>query len=145
MSDRRNLRSHQKRILPGKRQSACGKPGQSLSSDRRASGEITAMYLYNEWWTRPAFVNSLEDIPARTQVAFFQYKDRYACFVPMIGQAFKTYLIPGTKTEIALEMTAWTGGQRSLEEPLYLLAEAPVLQDAIHRLFPGWRNTRGSE
>lgn len=97
--------------------------------------KITAMYLYNEWWTRPAFVNSLEDIPARTQVAFFQYKDRYACFVPMIGQAFKTYLIPGTKTEIGLEMTAWTGGQRSLEEPLYLLAEAPVLQDAIHKAF----------
>ena len=53
----------------------------------------------------------------------------------MIGQAFKTYLIPGTKTEIGLEMTAWTGGQRSLEEPLYLLAEAPVLQDAIHKAF----------
>lgn len=36
--------------------------------------KITAMYLYNEWWTRPAFVNSLEDIPARTQVAFFSTK-----------------------------------------------------------------------
>lgn len=97
--------------------------------------KITAMYLYNEWWTRPAFTDTFKGIPEHTQVAFFQYKDRFACIVPMIGQKFKTSMIPGTETEIGLEMTAWTGGQCSLDEPLYLFAEAPVLQEAIHKAF----------
>ena len=34
--------------------------------------KITAMYLYNEWWTRPAFVESFQEIPDRTQTVFFK-------------------------------------------------------------------------
>lgn len=36
--------------------------------------KITAMYLYNEWWTRPAFVDSFQEIPDHTQVAFLNIK-----------------------------------------------------------------------
>lgn len=97
--------------------------------------KITAMYLYNEWWTRPAFIESFKEIPEFTQAAFFKYKDRFGCFVPMVGKAFKTYLTGGTETEIGLEMTAWLGGQRELREPLYLLAEAATLTEAVHRVF----------
>ena len=97
--------------------------------------KITAMYLFNEWWTRPAFVSEFQDIPDYTQVAFFKYHDRFACFVPMVGRAFKTYMISGTETEIALEMTAYLGGQKEIAEPLYLLTEAPTLTEAVHKAF----------
>ena len=97
--------------------------------------KITAMYLFNEWWTRPAFVSGFQDIPDFTQVAFFKYKNRFACFVPMVGRKFKAYMVGGTETEIALEMTAYSGGQKDIEEPLYLLAEAPTLTEAVHKAF----------
>ena len=46
--------------------------------------KITAMYMLNDWWTRPAFVEGFQEIPARTQVAFLKYPDRFACLVPMV-------------------------------------------------------------
>lgn len=97
--------------------------------------KITAMYLFNEWWTRPAFVENFQEIPDRTQVAFFKYKDRFSCLVPMVGKEYKAYMTKGTGTEICLEMTSWMGGQREVEEPLYLLAEAPTLTEAVHKVF----------
>lgn len=97
--------------------------------------KITAMYLYNEWWTRPAFVETFTEIPDQTQVAFFQYTDRFSCLVLMAGRAFKTYMTEGTEEEICLEMTSHLGGQKSVEEPLYVLAEASRLQEAIHKAF----------
>ena len=97
--------------------------------------KITAMYLFNEWWTRPAFVDCIQDIPDYTQVAFFRYHDRFACFVPMVGKEYKTYMVSGTETEICLEMTAWLGGQKDVDEPMYLFAEASTLAEAIHKAF----------
>ncbi|MDE7414844.1 MAG: alpha-galactosidase [Lachnospiraceae bacterium] len=105
-----------------------------LPMDERPE-KITAMYLYNEWWTRPAFVEKFQDIPDLTQVAFFKYHNRFACFIPMVGRAFKTYMVSGTETEICLEMTAYLGGQRELDEPLYLSMEAPTLTEAVHKAF----------
>ncbi|MBD5472113.1 MAG: hypothetical protein HDR20_04210 [Lachnospiraceae bacterium] len=97
--------------------------------------KITAMYLFNEWWTRPAFVNGFQDIPDFTQAAFFKYKDWFACFVPMVGREFKSYMVSGTETEICLEMTAYLGGQKEIDEPLYLLAEGSTLAEAVHKAF----------
>lgn len=97
--------------------------------------KITAMYLYNEWWTRPAFVERFQEIPESSQAAFFRYHDRFVCLVPMAGSQFKTCLAKGTETEICLEMASGLGGQRSVDEPLYVLAEAPVLAEAIHNVF----------
>lgn len=97
--------------------------------------KITAMYLFNPWWTRPAFVENFQDIPNFTQVAFFKYKDRFACFVPAIGNKFKTYLTSGTKTELCLEMTACIGGQNQVDEPIYLFAEESTVAKATHKAF----------
>ncbi len=105
--------------------------------------KITAMYLYNEWWTRPAFVESFEEIPEHTQVAFFQYKDRVSCMALMAGREFKTSMSGGTEDEICLEMTAYLGGQRCLEEPLYFSADAPVLEEAVHRVFAEMAKYKG--
>lgn len=97
--------------------------------------KITAMYLFNEWWTRPAFIEKFQDIPTYTQVAFFKYKNKYSCIVPMVGKNFKTYMIAGTENELCFEMTAWLGGQKSLDEPLYLIAESSSLEKAVHKAF----------
>ncbi|MCI6732918.1 MAG: alpha-galactosidase [Lachnospiraceae bacterium] len=105
--------------------------------------KITAMYLFNAWWTRPAFVERLQDIPDRTQVAFFKYADRYACFVPMIGNRFKTYMVSGSETELCLEMTAHMGGQAQVDEPLYLYAEADTVTEAVHKVFMLLAETKG--
>lgn len=97
--------------------------------------KMTAMYLFNEWWTRPAFIDGFQKIPDRTQILFLQYRDRCACMVPMVGDKFKTYITAGTEKKICLEMTAGLGGISSVEEPLYLLAEAPTLSEAISKAF----------
>lgn len=97
--------------------------------------KITAMYLYNEWWTRPAFIETFQEIPDYTQVAFFKYKDRFSCIVPMVGKEFKTYMAKGTESEICLEMASWLGGRKDIDEPLYVFAEAPTLTEAVHKVF----------
>lgn len=97
--------------------------------------KITAMYMFNPWWTRPAFVEKFQDIPEHTQIAFLKYTNRYACFLPMIGNKFKTCLTAGTETELCLEMTAYMGGQNRVDEPVYLYAEAETVQKAVHKVF----------
>ena len=97
--------------------------------------KITAMYMYNEWWTRPAFVERFQDIPERTQIAFFKYENKAACFVPMVGSKFKTYMTDGTETELCLEMTAHIGGLSQVDEPLYLWTEAATVTEAVHKTF----------
>ena len=51
--------------------------------------KMTAMYMFNPWWTRPAFIESFQEIPDRTQVLFMKYPDYYACMVPMVGKKLK--------------------------------------------------------
>jgi hypothetical protein len=97
--------------------------------------KITAMYMFSEWWSRPAFVESFADIPPRTQVAYLKYSDSYACLVPAVGRDFKTTMEKGTGTELCLEMSAGSGGQKDVEEPLYVLAEGATLAEAVHRAF----------
>ena len=97
--------------------------------------KITAMYMYNPWWTRPAFAADLRDIPEKTQAAFLQLEDCCACLLPMAGSRFKTTLRGGTETELCLEMTACVLGLAQIQEDLYLYAEAPTVQEAVHRVF----------
>ncbi len=107
--------------------------------------KMTAMYMLNEWWTRPAFIERFEEVPARTQVLFLQYPDRCGCFVPMVGSAFKASAGPGSADAIALELQCGVGGLRQLDEPLYLYTEAPALGQAIHKAFAwlaGYKNIR---
>ena len=97
--------------------------------------KMTAMYMFNPWWTRPAFIESFQEIPDRTQVLFMKYPDHYACMVPMVGKKFKTCISGGTKDGLCLDMTAGLGGISSLEEPLYLISKDSSLYEAIHKAF----------
>lgn len=72
--------------------------------------KMTAMYLFNDWWTRPAFLHDFSQIPPRTQILYLKYSDRFACLVPAVGESFKTTLIPGGEDCLRMEMTgkaAW--------------------------------------
>lgn len=97
--------------------------------------KITAMYLYNPWWTRPAFVDSCEEIPDKTQIAFFRFADRAACCIPMVGDRFKTILHGGKETALRMEMTAYKGGISRLREPVLLWSEANTVEEAVHQAF----------
>lgn len=101
----------------------------------RPSERMTAFYLYNPWWTRPAFVERFQDIPARTQVLLLKYPDAFGCLVPMVGKRFKTWLVPGRENQLALETGCGVGGAREVNEPLYLYAEGKDLFQTIHRAF----------
>ena len=101
----------------------------------RQPERMTALYLYNPWWTRPAFVAGFSEIPARTQVLLLQYPDAFGCLVPMVGRRFKAWAAPGTETELALEMGCGAAGLREADEPLYLYAEGTDLFETIHRAF----------
>ena len=97
--------------------------------------KITAMYMYNPWWTRPAFAEDSTEIPEKTQAAFFKLRDRCACLLPMAGEQFKTSLSGGTKDELCLEMNACAAGFGQIDEILYLYAEAPTVREAVHCVF----------
>ncbi len=97
--------------------------------------KMTALYLFSDWWTRPAFAERFEDIPARTQVLLLKGRESFACLVPMVGREWKAAVNGGTETELCLELSAGVGGYMSLEEPLFVLAEGGTVSEAVHRAF----------
>ena len=73
--------------------------------------KITALYMFNPWWTRPAFPASCAEIPDKTQIALLKFTDRIVCLVPMVGDRMKTMLCPGDDEQsLCMEMTAYVGG-----------------------------------
>lgn len=105
--------------------------------------KITAFYLFLEWWTRPSFTDTFKDIPEKTQVALFKFKDHYGCFIPMVGEAFKASLNNGTETELGIEMTALVGGIKELKEPLYIFSESRTVDRAVKKVFKALAKYKG--
>lgn len=105
--------------------------------------KITAMYMLNDWWTRPAFVEGFQEIPARTQVAFLKYPDRFACLVPMVGKTFKTYLEAGTEQEVCLEMLSSLDGQTEVDDRCMSLERQTHWQTRFTRCLPGLQSAWG--
>lgn len=101
----------------------------------QAPQAITSFYLYNPWWTRPAFGSDFSEIPEKTQLALFQYSDRIVCFLPMVGTRFKAMLRPGTSSSLCLELSAGVEGITSLQEPLCFWAEADTAAQAVEQVF----------
>ena len=105
--------------------------------------KMTALYLFSDWWTRPAFVERFEDIPPRTQVLLLKGTDSCACLVPMAGREWKSSLNGGTQNELCLELSAGMGGYMSLEEPLYILAQGDTVSEAVHSAFTWLAREKG--
>ncbi|MBQ0064472.1 MAG: hypothetical protein KBT48_01815, partial [Firmicutes bacterium] len=96
---------------------------------------ILSLYMYSEWWSRPAFIQSYTEIPRRTQVLFFQYPESVGCFVPVVGNTYKTHLTNGTDNELCFEMTSGMGGYKRVQDPLFVYSEAKTLEEAVHNCF----------
>lgn len=105
--------------------------------------KMTALYLFSDWWTRPAFVERFEDIPQRTQVLLLKGTDSCACLVPMVGREWKASVNGGTENELCLELSAGVGGYMSLDEPLYILAQSDTVSGAVHSAFTWLAREKG--
>ena len=97
--------------------------------------KITAFYMFNPWWTRPAFPEDLRSIPARTQIALFKMKDRCICLLPMVGNLYKSTLVGESADALVFEMTAKLAGIRKLHEPLFVMGEGKTSSEAVHKVF----------
>lgn len=98
--------------------------------------KMTCMYMFNEWWTRPAFVSAINEVPEKTQIIFCKQKDHYSCFLPMVGKVFKTTVCGGeNKSRMHLKMEAGIGGLRKVEETVYLMADGNTLEEAVRKVF----------
>ena len=96
---------------------------------------MTAMYMLNPWWTRPAFVKGFDEIPEKTRIVFTKYSDCYGCLFPMVSGRFVTMMGSGSETEIALEMSAGTPLPCDISEPVFLYGEGASAEEAVHRVF----------
>ena len=96
---------------------------------------LCAAYQQRDWWSRPAFINTFEDIPQRTQALFLEGEKSYGFFLPMVGNKTKTYITRGTKTTLSLEMTAYTGGINQVDDLCFVLSEGNDLYKSIEEVF----------
>lgn len=96
---------------------------------------VTALYLFGDWWTRPAFCSDFSTVPERTQVALIDTGDGFLCFVPMVGSEFKAVMGPGGTDWVSLSLTAGRDAQSSVHEPLFVCTEADTIYEAIRRAF----------
>lgn len=96
---------------------------------------MTAMYLHRDWWTRPAFLTRPEEMPERTQFLAMETQTGAACLLPLAGKEAKTVLGPGREGVFTLRLSAYRGGYRKIEEPLFLLAEGENVYNCAHELF----------
>ena len=97
--------------------------------------KMTCMYLYGPWWTRPAFVQSFEDIPDKTQVLFCKNKNDFTCILPMVGDDYKTVINgSGSKDRIRFVMDAGIAGVRHVDETMYISSTAETLSLAIENI-----------
>ena len=105
--------------------------------------KMTALYMFCDWWTRPAFVDRFEDIPPRTQVLLMKNEDTCACLIPMVGQDWKATAHGGTETELCLEVSCGVAGYVSVDEPVFIYAEGNTVSEAVHTAFTWIARAKG--
>jgi len=84
--------------------------------------KMTALYMLNDWWTRPAFIRSFQDIPKRTQVLLIQSEKECFCILPLAYQNFKTQLAAGTDTSFGLRVFSNADIHEECDQPLFVMS-----------------------
>lgn len=107
--------------------------------------KITAMYMLNDWWTRPAFVEGFQEIPARTQVAFLKYPDRFACLVPMVGKPLRHIWKQEQSKKSAWKCCPVWMGRPRLTNRCMSLERQTHWQTRFTRCLPGLQSAWGFE
>ena len=95
---------------------------------------MTAMYMFNEWWTRPAFIHGFDEIPEKTQIIFMKYRDEFGALLLLAGSRFKSYAVPGTKDKLRIVMTAHRSGIRAFDEPVLVFAQEKSIYEAVRKV-----------
>ncbi len=96
---------------------------------------MTAMYLHRDWWTRPAFLSEMSQIPARTQALYMEQEEGYSFLLPWAGDVMKASLKGEKGNRLVLQMTAHKGGISQVCEKVFLLAEGDTIYQAVHKAF----------
>ena len=109
----------------------------------RNPARMTAMYLHRDWWTRPAFIRSWQEVPDRTQCIYLDYGSSFGCLFLMAGRKFKTCALGGREGCLTLGMTACRGGQMTLEEPVFVMAEESSALGAVEAACAGAADLAG--
>ncbi len=93
-----------------------------------------AIYQHRDWWSRPAFLTSCEELPSRTQYLLLEGDQYFGVILPMAGNKTKTYISGGTQAEVVFEMTAYTGGINKIEDYCFLLSRGSNLYEVSDRV-----------
>ena len=82
---------------------------------------ILAIYMYCDWWTRPAFCKDFQEIPDRTNVVLIRAGETYTGFLALPGNIFKTRFTVGTDGDTLLAvMSAYRVGPACIKEDSFL-------------------------
>ena len=85
---------------------------------------ILAYYMFNDWWTRPAFCTSFKEIPDRTNLILTKTGDIYTSYLALPGTDFKTRFISSTNTRyLTAALSSYRSGYSKIAEDFVLSAE----------------------
>ncbi len=85
--------------------------------------KITAFYMLNDWWTRPAFIDSFRDIPGRTQVLLIRDETSCRCILAVPGSDYRSEFEAGTDHSFQVRVFSGIGTVTDLDEPVFIIAE----------------------
>ncbi|MBR2067229.1 MAG: alpha-galactosidase [Solobacterium sp.] len=94
---------------------------------------MLALYMFNDWWTRPAFIDSFTQIPNRTQVLVMEEEDGYEAMLPLVSQSFKAEFKDTDKNELCLRLFSGMEELKLENVPFLLCAKADKASEAIHK------------
>lgn len=96
-----------------------------------ASVQFFAIEAHSSFWCRPAWGDTLADLPARVQMLVFRREDKFVCVLPLCGDTFKT-LIRGWDGGFECYSYANVSGLTDCtDQPAFLCTEADRPFDAI--------------
>jgi hypothetical protein len=96
---------------------------------------LCATYQHRDWWSRPSFISSFEEVPERTQALFLKGNKSVGFILPVVGNKTKTYITKGSATSISFLMTAYTEGMNQIDDLCFLLSEGEDLYKTIEQVF----------
>ena len=88
------------------------------------NGRILAFSYFNDWWTRPYFIGSFQEIPENTGLILYEKEGGYRSFLAMPGDVFRTRFCAGeTEGEIRLILSSDASGYSWLDETFLVSTE----------------------
>lgn len=74
-----------------------------------------AIYQHKDWWVRPAFINSQEKVPEKTQLLLIKEKEFYFALLAVCGDECRTD-ISGTADGLQITVASNAGNRKKISE-----------------------------